>query len=169
MIVESTLGRREFTRHALGRHFRRPIFYVYAMLAAVLTAYTIYDSSVAQLPALAAGWLPFLVYGIVGFVAIPRRARDPQLPVYQPTRYELSTKGLIMTISGRRSEFSWAEFRSWRKSFAVYELQLKSGQLLLIAQSALGARQVAGFEKLLREAIAPAPEPGVFDRPDAAE
>jgi hypothetical protein len=167
MIIESTLGRREFTRHALGRHFRRPIFYVYAMLAAILTAYTIYDSSVAQLPALAAGWLPFLVYGIVGFIAIPRRAKDPQLPVYQPTRYDLSTKSLIMTVGGRRSEFGWADFRSWRKSFGVYELLLKSGQLLLIAQSALGPRQVAGFEKLLRESIAPAPERGVFDQPEA--
>ena len=99
MILESTLTRREFTRHALSRHFRRPIFYVFAMLAAIMTAYTMYDPTAAIIPALAAGWVPFLVYAVVGFVAIPRSTRNPELPVYLPTRYDISSNRLTMSVA----------------------------------------------------------------------
>lgn len=48
MIIESTISQREFTRHALSRYFRRPIFYVFAFVAAILTAFVIYDPSIRK-------------------------------------------------------------------------------------------------------------------------
>ena len=165
MIIESVISQKEFIRHALSRYFRRPMFYVFAFVAAVLTAFVIYDPSVPQVPALVGGWLPFLVYSIVGWIMIHRQSRKRDLPVYQPMRYELGRDTLIVKAQTGRSEIPWSQVRGWRKLFGVYELQLINGQVLLISGRAIGPRQVGAFERILRNRIDPKPEPGIFDEP----
>ncbi len=167
MIIESTISQQEFVRHALSRYFRRPIFYLFAFVAAVLTAVVIYDPSIPQAPAMLGGWIPFLVYAAVGWITITRQSRNRDLPVYQPTRYELGRETLVVSMRSGRSEIPWSQVRQWRKVGSVYELQLLNGQVLLIAARAIGPRQVGAFERMLRNRIDPKPEPGVFDEPAA--
>jgi len=162
MIIESTLSRQEFTRHALTRHFSRPGFYLYAFVAAVLSAYAFFQPDPPPL-LLVAAWLPLLVYAGGGWVAITRRSRDENLPVYLPTRYELRPAGVELSTKQGRAEFGWGNFRSWRKVAGVYELALTSGQLLVISGRGLSAREVRSLEQTLAERIKPKPEPGVFD------
>jgi hypothetical protein len=162
MIIESSLSRQEFTRHALTRHFGRPSFYLYAFVAAVLSAYAFFQDSPPPL-LLAAAWVPLLVYAVGGWVAITRRSRDGALPVYLPTRYELRPSGVEVSSREGRAEFGWESFRSWRKVAGVYELVLTSGQLIVISERGLSAKEVRSLEQLLAQRIKPKPEPGVFD------
>jgi hypothetical protein len=163
MIIESTLNRQEFTRHALTRYFRRPVFYVYAFVCAVLTAYAFFQEEPSTL-LLAAAWLPVLVYSVGGWVNIARRSRDESLPLYQPTRYEFGKGGVELSSRQGRSSFSWSDFRAWRKVVGLYELSLTNGQILVISQRAVPPRQIDGFEQLLTKQITPRPEAGVFDQ-----
>jgi hypothetical protein len=162
MIFESTLTRQEFTRHALTRHFRRPVFYVFVTVCALLTAYGVLTPEAPWLVYLAA-WLPLLVYGIGGWIMVTRRARDESLPLYLPTRYEFTKGGVELSSRQGRSSFTWADFRAWRKVTGLYELGLTNGQLLVISAQAVPPRQIAGFEELLNKQIQPKPEIGVFD------
>jgi hypothetical protein len=165
MIIESTLTRKEFTQHALFRHFRRPGFYIYAFVCAVLTAYAILQDDPATVIILAA-WIPFLVYAIAGWVIILQRSRDPNLPVYLPTRYSFDKKGIEIISRQGRSQVAWGDLRSWRKVSAVYELTLTNNQILVIAQRAFTNRQARQAEDLFKTNIQPKPEPGVFDQPE---
>ncbi len=165
MNIESTLSRKEFSQHALYRHFRRPGFYIYASVCAVLTAYAMFQSDPSSILLLAA-WVPFLVYSIAGWIIINRRSRDETLPVYLPTRYNLGKQGIEISSRKVRSEVPWDQFRSWRKISGVYELTLTNNQILVIAQRAISARQARQFEELLKTNIQPKPEPGVFDLPE---
>ncbi|MEF3273984.1 MAG: YcxB family protein [Chloroflexus sp.] len=167
MIIESTISQKEFVRHALSRYFRRPIFYVFAFVAALLTAFVIYDPTTPQVPALLGGWIPFVIYALTGWFLIYRQSRNRDLPVYQPTRYELGRDTLVVRARSGRSEIPWTQVRSWRKLGGVYELQLLNGQVLLISARAIGPRQVSAFERILRNRIEPKPEPGMFDEPSA--
>jgi hypothetical protein len=162
MIIESTLTRQEFTRHALSRHFRRPGFCLYSVVCAVLTAYAFFQPSPSTLLLLAA-WLPFLIYCISGWVTISRRSRDANLPLYLPTRYEFTARGVEMSSRQGRVDFAWDRFRSWRKVVGVYELTLTNGQILVISERALSQRQARSLEQMLNQRIKPKPEPGVFD------
>lgn len=162
MIIESTLTRQEFTRHALTRHFRRPAFYLFVFVCAVLTAYGFITPGVSNLVYLAA-WLPVLVYAVGGWVVITRRGRDESLPLYLPTRYEFGKGGVELSSRQGRASFAWGEFRAWRKVVGLYELALTNGQLLVISARAVPPRQVASFEALLAKQISPKPEVGVFD------
>lgn len=98
---------------------------------------------------------------------IHRQSRNRDLPIYQPTRYELGRETLIVSARSGRSEIPWSKVRAWRKLGGVYELQLINGQVLLISARAIGPRQVGAFERMLRNRIEPKPEPGVFDEPAA--
>lgn len=162
MIIESTLTRREFVRHALTRHFRRPAFYLYAFVCAVLTAYAFFQESPLTLLLLAA-WLPLLVYAVGGWVTITRKGRDESLPLYLPTRYEFSKSGVELSSRQGRSTFAWGDIRAWRKVVGLYELSLTNGQLLVLSERAVPPRQVGAFEQLLSQQIKPKPEAGVFD------
>ncbi len=162
MIIESTVSRQEFVRHALTRHFQRPTFYIFVAVCAVLTAYGFLTPDATALIYLAA-WLPLLVYAVGGWVALSRRARDESLPIYLPTRYEFGKNGVEMSSRQGRSRFSWEDFRAWRKVVGIYELALTNGQLLIISARAVPPRQVASFEQLLSSQIRPKPELGVFD------
>lgn len=163
MIIESALTRQEFIRHALTRHFGRPTFYVFAFVAAVLTAYAFLADDAPTILYLAA-WLPLLVYAVGGWITISRQSRNQSLPLYLPTRYELTRKGIELSSRQGRSEFAWTDFRAWRKVVGLYELALTNGQLLVITQRAVPPRQVGSFEELLRKQIQPRPEVGVFDK-----
>ncbi|MFV9505281.1 MAG: YcxB family protein [Oscillochloridaceae bacterium umkhey_bin13] len=163
MIIESTLNRQEFIRHALTRHFRRPTFYIFAFVAAVLTAYAFLIDDAPNIIYLAA-WLPVLMHTIVGLITITRQSGDKNLPLYLPTRYELTRKGIELSSRQGRTELSWADFRAWRKVVGVYELALTNGQLLVITQRAVPPRQTAAFEELLTKQITPQAEAGVFDQ-----
>lgn len=162
MIFESTMTRQEFLRHALTRHFRRPAFYLFVFVAAVMTTYGFVTPDAPTLVYLAA-WLPLLIYAVGGWVTLSRRAGDEKLPIYLPTRYEFTKSGIEMSSRQGRSKFAWADFRGWRKVVGVYELALTNGQLLVISGRAVPPRQVGAFEELLRKQIAPKPEVGVFD------
>lgn len=163
MIIESTLSRQEFVRHALTRHFRRPAFYIYAFVCAVLTTYAFFQADPSNLILLAA-WLPVLVYAIGGWLTITRRSRDEGLPLYLPTRYEFTKGGVELSSRQGRDKFAWGDFRAWRKVVGLYELSLANGQLLVITQRAVPPRQVGAFEELLTRQIMPKPERGVFDQ-----
>jgi hypothetical protein len=163
MIIESTLTRQEFVRHALTRHFRRPTFYLYAFVCAVLTAYAFLQEQPLTLLLLAA-WLPLLVYGIGGWIRITRQGRDASLPLYLPTRYEFSKGGVELSSRQGRSKFAWDEIRAWRKQVGVYELSLTNGQILVLSERAVPPRQLRAFEELLTRQIKPRPEAGVFDQ-----
>jgi hypothetical protein len=162
MIIESTLSRQEFTRHALTRHFRRPGFYVYAFVAAVLSAYAFFQASAPPL-LLVAAWLPLLVYAVGGWVSITRRSRDESLPIYLPTRYEIRPGGIEVSSRQGRSALPWEGFRAWGKVSGLYELSLTTGQLLVISARALSQKQAHELEQTLSKRIKPKPEPGVFD------
>jgi hypothetical protein len=163
MIIESTLTRQEFVRHALTRHFRRPAFYLYTFVCAVLTAYAFLQEEPLTL-LLVAAWLPLLVYGASGWVRITRQGRDTSLPLYLPTRYEFSRGGLELSSRQGRSKFAWDDIRAWRKVVGVYELSLTNGQLLVLSERAVPPRQLRAFEELLSKQIKPKPEAGVFDQ-----
>lgn len=163
MIIESALTKQEFVRHALTRHFRRPAFYLYAFVAAVLTTIAFLQDEPSTL-LLAAAWLPILIYGVGGWVQITRRSRDASLPLYLPTRYEFGKSGVEISSRQGRSTFSWADFRGWRKVVGLYELALANGQLLVFSQRAVAPRQVAALEELLTRQIKPGAEHGVFDQ-----
>lgn len=163
MLIESTLNRKEFTQHALTRHFQRTGFYVYAFVCAAITTYAILVPDTPPL-LLVAGWLPFLVYSFVGWFSISRRSRDTSLPVYLPTRYELTKQALVVNSRAGRSEIGWEDFRSWRKLAGVYELNLMNKQVLVVSARAVAGRQVKQFEDLLKKYIQPKPEAGVFDK-----
>jgi hypothetical protein len=165
MNIESTLSRKEFAQHALYRHFRRPGFYIYAFVCAVLTAYAMFQNDPSSALLLAA-WIPFLVYTIAGWVIINRRSKDETLPVYLPTRYALDKQGIEVSSRQGRSRVPWEQLRSWRKISGVYELTMTNNQILVISQRAVSARQVRPFEELLKANIQPKPEPGVFDLPE---
>lgn len=165
MNIESTLSRKEFTQHALYRHFRRPGFYIYAAVCAILTAYAMLQDEPSSLLLLAA-WIPFLVYSIAGWIIINRRAREEALPIYLPTRYTLGKQGIEISSRAGRSEVPWDQLRSWRKISGIYELTLTNNQILVISQRAVSARQLRQFEDLLKANIQPKPEPGVFDLPE---
>lgn len=162
MIIESTVSRQEFIRHALTRHFRRPAFYLFVFVCAVLTAYGFLTPDAPSIIYLAA-WLPLLVYAVGGWIALTRRARDASLPIYLPTRYEFGKTGVELSSRQGRSRFNWDDFRAWRKVVGLYELALTNGQLLIISARAVPPRQVASFEQLLARQIRPKPEVGVFD------
>lgn len=162
MIIESTLTRQEFVRHALTRHFRRPTFYLYSFVCAVLTAYAfLQDDPLALL--LIAAWLPLIVYSIGGWIRITRQGRDESLPLYLPTRYEFSKSGLELSSRQGRSKIPWEEIRAWRKMVGVYEISLTNGQLLVLSERAVPPRQRKAFEQMLSKQIKPKPEPGPFD------
>ncbi len=163
MIIESTLTPQEFVRHALTRHFRRPAFYLYSFVCAVLTTYAFLQANPLAL-LLAAAWVPLLVYAAGGWVSITRRSRDKELPLYLPTRYEFTKGGVELSSRQGRSSFAWGDFRAWRKVVGLYELSLANGQLLVITQRAVPPRQSAPLEELLTRQIKPRPEAGVFDR-----
>jgi hypothetical protein len=163
MIIESTLTPQEFVRHALTRHFRRPAFYLFAFVCAVLTAYAFFQDEPSPLILLAA-WLPVLVYAVGGWVSIVRRSRDQGLPLYLPTRYEFTRGGVELSSRQGRDRFAWSDFRAWRKVVGLYELSLVNGQLLVITQRAVPPRQAGAFEELLAKQITPKPERGVFDQ-----
>jgi hypothetical protein len=162
MIIESALTRQEFVRHALTRYFRRPAFYLFVFVCAVLTAYGFLTPGASNLVYLAA-WLPVLAYAIGGWVRITRQGRDESLPLYLPTRYEFGKGGVELSSRQGRSRFAWDDFRAWRKVVGLYELSLTNGQLLVIAARTVPARQVGSFEELLTRQIKPKPELGVFD------
>jgi len=162
MIIESTLLPQEFVRHALTRHFRRPAFYLYAFVCAVLTTYAfLQDDPLTIL--LAAAWIPVLVYAVGGWISITRRSKDASLPLYLPTRYEFGKTGIELSSRQGRTKFAWSEFRAWRKVVGLYELSLTNGQLLVISSRAVSPRQIGAFEELLNRQITPKPERGVFD------
>ena len=163
MIIESTLSRQEFIRHSLTRHFRRPAFYAYAAVGAVLLTYAFFNPDVPLLLYLAAV-LPLLAYALGGWFAVIRRSRDESLPVYVPIRYEFAKSGIEVSSRLGRSVIPWEQLRAWRKVVGVYELALTNGQLLVISQRAVGVRQVGALEQLLNARITPKPEPGIFDR-----
>ena len=162
MIIESALLPQEFVRHALTRHFRRPAFYLYSFVCAVLTTYAFLQDDPLML-LLAAAWIPLLVYAIGGWVQISRRSRDANLPLYLPTRYEFTKSGIELSSRQGRTKFAWGDFRAWRKVVGVYELSLTNGQLLVFTGRAVPHRQTGALEELLTRQITPKPEAGVFD------
>ena len=85
------------------------------------------------------------------------------MPVCLQTRYEFTKSGMEPSSRQGRSQFTWSDFRGWRKVVGVYELTLTNGQLLVISARAVPPRQVGPFEELLKKQIAPKPEVGVFD------
>jgi hypothetical protein len=152
MIIESTLNRQEFVRYSLNRHFSRPSFFVYAFIFAALTTYTLVTPGARQALYLAA-ILPLLAYILGGWIAIVRRSRDKDMPLYLPIRYEFSKHGIETSSRLGRSELPWSDVREWHKTVGVYELSLKNGQMLVITERAFAPQQISQFEELLKKQV----------------
>ncbi len=163
IAFESALTRQEFVRHALSRHFRRPMFYIFAFVAAVLTAYAFMSETAPAILYLAA-WLPLLIYAVTGWISLSRQSRDNQLSIYQTTLYTFSQRGIELNSRQGRSTIRWPEIQNWRKVIGIYELVLTNGQVMVIAQRAVPPRQLKSFEDLLKQQIQPKPESGIFDK-----
>lgn len=150
MIVEAQLTREQFRRLSLLRHFQRAPFYIWASVAAGLTAIaTVYFRPQLIL----VGWVPFLAYVLVGLVSAVRGGRDRRAPYFLPTRYDLSPKGVEVKTERGGSHLAWSDFTGSRKMVGCYVLTLRSGAILAIPQEAVPPRERPRLEALLDEKL----------------
>jgi hypothetical protein len=150
MTIETTLSKEQFFRLAILRHIQRKTFYFYAMVCAVLTANALVFG---PLILLAAAWIPFALYVISGLFNAFQDSRDINHPVFLPTRYELTKKGLSIKTTQADSLVEWEHFSGWTTIAKCYVLTLTAGPILAIPQSAIPAVQTAKFEGLLNKYI----------------
>lgn len=147
MVIESRLTRQQFVRLAVLRHFQRAQFYVFASLAAGLTAFGIVLGRAILVPA---GWVPFLVYILAGIVGAVRDGRAKDAPYFLPTRYDLTAGGVDVATSRGRSHLDWSRFEGFRKMVGCYVLILGGGAILAIPEEAVPRGQAGRLEELIR-------------------
>ena len=146
MVIEAGLTRDQFVRLSVLRHFQRIHFYIFAMAAAGLTAWALLRG---PLVFLLVGWVPFLVYVLVGVMTAIKDGNNKDNPVFLSTRYEFSKKGVSISNTQGTSQLAWQDFLGWKVMVKCYVLTLTSGAILAIPQNAVPANQKAKFENLL--------------------
>lgn len=150
MVINAQLTRNQVIRIALQRHFQRPAFYINALAFAGFTAWAILQG---PLYLMLVGWLPMLMYGLVGVFSAFRAGSGDQ-PHLQPTRYSFTARGVaISNAQGKQSDLGWEHFTRWDKIFDCYVLSLGTGPVLAIPESDVPRQQVSEFEELLRVGI----------------
>lgn len=150
MVIETQLSRTQFTQLALLRHFQRPMFYVAALSCTLLTTVAIVQS---QPLLLLVAWPPFLLYILIGVASTLRACRQPDFPVFLPTRYDFGPTGIAISTPRDQSQIVWADVTGWRVLANCYVLSLADGSILAIPQTAIAKHRTDAFEQLLREQI----------------
>ncbi len=150
MTIETTLSRDQLVRISILRHFQRTPFYVYAALCAAATGYALF---IGPPIFLLLGWVPFLLYILLGVVGAIQAGRAKDAPYFLPTRYEFTQEGVTMSTARGQSRIPWKNFDYWQKIAGCYVLILKSRLIIAIPQSAIPAAQVSTFEGMLRKQI----------------
>ena len=146
MIIEAQLTREQFVRLAILFHFQRKQFYFFAITAAVVTAYAMIQAVPALL---AVVWLPFLFSIGIGIFGAYKEARDPNNPVFKPTRYKFTASGVAVGNPDHDSQLSWDHFSGWNVIASMYVLKLKNGQILAVPQSSVSSTQAPKLRALL--------------------
>ena len=150
MVIETNLTKDQFVRLSILRHFQRIHFYVFALIAAGLTAWGLMRG---PLIFILVGWVPFLVYIFVGVFTAVKDGRDEDNPVFSSTRYEFTKKGVSIDSKVGKSNLGWQDFISWKTMTKCYVLTLTSGAILAIPQTAVPVNQITKFESLLNRNI----------------
>jgi len=150
MVIKANLSREQFIRLSILRHFQRIHFYIFALAAAGLTAWALLRG---PLIFLLAGWAPFLVYILIGVIGAIKDGRNEAHPVFLPTRYEFTEKGISISNKEGTSQLEWEHFNGWKMMVKCYVLSLSGGAILAIPQVSVPINQIAKFETLLRKHI----------------
>ncbi len=98
MVITAQLTRNQVIRIALQRHFQRPAFYLNALAFAGFTAWAILQG---PLYLMFVGWLPMLMYALVGVFGAFRAGSGDQ-PHLQPTRYTRDGQVNQLSLNHRR-------------------------------------------------------------------
>lgn len=151
MIIKTTLSKDLFIRLSLLRHIQRSTFYVYALLAAGITAYTLAQGRPGTFILL--GWVPFTLYMLVGIFTTLRASRVADAPYFLPTEYKFTNDGISISSSQGHSKLGWEHIQDWRQMINTYVLVLEGEAILALPQEAVPPHQRADFEKLLRERV----------------
>ncbi|NJN14842.1 MAG: YcxB family protein [Oscillochloris sp.] len=151
MVVEARLSPTQFRRIALLRHFQRPGFYFYSLTAAALTAGVL---ALGMRPIfLAVGWIPFVIYMVLGFINAIVGSRGDNRPYLLQTRYEFNARGVKMSTSQGSSELDWDAFLRWRKVINCYVLELKSGLVIAFPNDGLSPQRIQSLDDLFSREI----------------
>lgn len=149
MVIETSLGKAQFIRLALWRHFQRPFFYFYALTCAGLTAYVF--TGRGEMILLVVAWVPFGMYILFGIINAVLGARGEDRPHLLKTRYDFNDQGVRLSSSAGTSQLEWQHFVRWSKIADCYVLHLAGGPIIAIPQAAVPPHQKARFERLLQE------------------
>jgi hypothetical protein len=152
MVVESRLDRAAYVRIVLFRRFTNPVFYLFALIGAALTAYTFSGGGVSPLVA-ATSWIPLAIYSIFSVTNAVTSSRGTNRPFLQQTRYDFGAKGIKVSNRLGEGEIPWTEVKTARKLLGCYMIDLQSGQYFAFPISAV--RQPEALDTLLRERIKP--------------
>ncbi|MCG8348578.1 MAG: YcxB family protein, partial [Chloroflexales bacterium] len=138
-------------RLSILRHFQRTMFYIYAILCAGLTAYSLFTNN--RLLLLVA-WIPFLIYIVAGILGAVQGSWVKDSPVFLRTRYEFTPQGIAISTTQGHSQLEWAHVNEVQKMLNCYVLVLANASILAIPESAVPPHQKDLFEQLLRDHIA---------------
>ena len=150
MVIETTLSREQFIRLSIWRHIQRKTFYFWALTCAALTAFAILRGPQVLL---VAAWLPFLLYLLLGIVTAFKQVTDKTSPLFLPTRYEFTDKGVAVSSQQGNSQLKWSHFAAWKVIAGCYVLVLAAGPIVAIPKSAVPVTQMSRFEGLLKKHV----------------
>ncbi len=150
MVIDAQLKRIQVIRISLLRHFQRPTFYINAIAFTGFTAWAVLQG---PLYLMLVGWLPLLMYTLVGVYSAFRAGGSNQAHLL-PTRYRFSDRGVeISNPQGQQSQIGWEHFVHWDKVLDCYVLSLSTGPVLAIPQEDVPNHQRDEFEAILRAGI----------------
>ncbi len=151
MVIKTRLPPDLFVRLSILRHLQRPTFYVYALLAAGITIYTLFMP--VPLSVLFLGWIPFGMYILLGVIGAIRASRVKDAPYFFSTTYDITAGGIAITNPQAQTQLDWDRFEGWQQIVNTYVIVLNGGAILAIPQSDVPIHQREALEKLLGENI----------------
>ena len=157
MLIESRLSRAAYVQISLFRHLTRPIFYLFTLIGAGMTAYVITTNADTRL--YFAAWVPLAMYALLGAITIILNSRGPNRPFLQMTRHEFGEQSVKIGSRLGDGEIPYRQIRLVRKLAGCYIFDLASGQFFAIPQASVRGERAKEFEQLLRERIRPTPNP----------
>lgn len=150
MTIEATLSKEQFIRLSILRHMQRKFFYFNAAIGASLSAYAIVQGPYELL---LLAWIPLIVYLLPGLLGAFRQSTARDHPLFLPTRYEFSKKGVSIKNSQNEGYLEWQYIGNWKVMVQCYVLFLTAGSIVAFPQSAVPALQKAKLEALLDKYI----------------
>jgi len=146
MVIKFQLKKEQFIRLSILYHIQRKQFYFYAFTAAIITAFAIISKNLVLL---AVVWIPFLIYLGIGIFGAIRDGSNKDNPVFLPTTYKFTDKGVSISTAIGESDLGWNLFSGWQVIAKNYVLKLKNGSILAIPQNAISSTQAPKFKVLL--------------------